>query len=214
MGSRWMLRGVLMLAVLGLGGLGLLTPAGANGGQDGKIKGVAAGLPPEGIIVPLSFGADPVEFQATFGSPSIAFPVILTSATEVKIDEGLLSATLSNGDAVEVEGSINPDGKLLLDELELEDFLELEIDAFIVDIPGDTTLALPLAAGSPAVTVTFSLVVSGTQFPMVITPETKVEGGPLLLTEGARVEFEALFRDDQIQVHKIELEDEDEDEDD
>lgn len=215
MRSKQMLKAVSMLVVLGLGGLVLPYWAAAHGGHDndGKIKGVAAGLPPGGITVPLSVGSSPVEFQVTFGSPSIAFPVILTSATQVKLEEGALSATLSNGDAVEVEGSTNTEGKLLLDELELEDFLELEIDAFIVDIPGDT-LSLPLAPGSPSVTVTFSLAVSTSLLPMVITPETQVEGGTLLLTEGARVEFEALFRDGQIQVNKIELEDEDEDEDD
>ncbi|MCZ7626654.1 MAG: DUF5666 domain-containing protein [Candidatus Methylomirabilis sp.] len=159
--------------------------------------------------MPLAVDADPVEFQVTFGSPSIAFPVILTSATLVEIDEGLLSATLSNGDAVEVKGSINPDGKLLLDELKLEDFLEVEIDAFITSIPGGT-LALPLAPGSPAVSVQFALVVSGTTFSMTITPETQVKEGPFLLTEGARVEFDALLRNGELQVHKIELEDEEE----
>lgn len=137
--------------------------------------------------------------------------MILTSATQVKLEEGALSATLSNGDAVEVEGSTNAEGKLLLDELELEDFFEVEIDAIITSIPGGT-LALPLTPGSPSVFVQFSLVVSGTTFSMVITPDTQVEGGaPLLLNEGDRVEFEALLRNGELQVHKIELEDEDED---
>lgn len=148
MRQRLMLRGVVMLVVLGLGGLVLPYWAAAHGGHDndGKIKGVAAGLPAGGITVPLSVGSSPVEFQVTFGSPSIAFPVILTSATQVKLEEGALSATLSNGDAVEVEGSTNAEGKLLLDELELEDFFEVEIDAIITSIPGGT-LALPLTRG-------------------------------------------------------------------
>jgi hypothetical protein len=76
---------------------------------------------------------------------------------------------------VEVKGSINAEGKLVVDELELENFLELEIDAFIVEIPGDTLLLL-LDPGSPSVTVQFSLAVSGTTFPMVITPRPRSRG--------------------------------------
>jgi hypothetical protein len=207
MQQRLWVGGIVMVVVLGVGGLVL--PYGASAGErDGKIKGLAAGVPGGSITVPLPDGVAPVEFQVTFGSPSISFPVILTSATDVDVEEG--PSILSNGDAVEVEGSINAEGKLLLDELELEDFLELEIDGLIVDIPTvDNTLTLPLAPGSPSVTVLFSLVVSGATFPMVITPATQVEGSTstLVLNEGDRVEFEAVFRDGEIRVQKIEEED-------
>lgn len=211
MRSKQMLKAVLMLVVLGLGGFMPPDWAAANGGDDGKIKGIAAGVP-GGSISLNATGNSTAEFQVTFGSPSIAFPVILTPTTEVKIDDAIFPATLSNGDAVEVEGALNADGKLVLDELELEDFLELEIDAFVIEIPGDT-LQLPLDPGDSPVTVQISLAASTSLLPIVITPETQANGGPFLLTEGARVEFEALFRNGEIQVHKIELENEDEDED-
>ncbi|MBI2882434.1 MAG: hypothetical protein HYY11_00765 [Candidatus Methylomirabilis oxyfera] len=210
MRQRLMFNGMLMLVVLGLGGFGLLSPTGAIGAQDGKIKGLAAGVP-GGSISLAATGNPTTEFQVTFGDPAISFPVVISPATQVKIEEGTLPATLRNGDAVEVEGSITPEGKLLLDELELEDFLELEIDAIITSVPGGA-LTLPLAPGSPAVFVQFSLVASGTTFSMVITPETEVEGGALLLTAGTRVEFEAVLRDSEIRVIKIKSEAEDEDE--
>lgn len=210
MKQRLWVGSIVTLVVLGVGALVL--PYGASAGdRDGKIKGLAAGVPGGSITVPLPAGAAPVEFQVTFGSPSISFPVILTSATDVDVEEG--PSILSNGDAVEVEGSINAAGKLLLDELDLENFLELEIDAF-VDVPplgpgSGGTLTLPLAPGALSVTVLFSLVVSGATFPMVITPATQVEGttSTLVLNDGGRVEFEAIFRDGEIRVMKIEKED-------
>lgn len=211
MKQRVWVGSIVTLVVLWVGALVL--PYGASAAdRDGKIKGLAAGVPGGSITVPLPAGAAPVEFQVTFGSPSIAFPVILTSATDVDVEEG--PSILSNGDAVKVEGSINAAGKLLLDELELKDFLELEVDAF-VDVPplgpgSGGTLTLPLAPGAPSVTVLFSLVVSsGATFPMVITPATQVEGtaSTLVLNDGGRVEFEAIFRDGEIRVMKIEKED-------
>ena len=212
MRSKQMLKAVLMLVVLGLGGFALPYWAAAHPGHgdDGKIKGIAAGVP-GGSISLNATGNSTTEFQVTFGSPSIAFPVILTPTTVVRIDNGAFPATLSNGDAVEVEGVLNAEVKLVLGKLELEDFLELEIDAFVVSIPGNT-LQLPLAPGSFPVTIQISLAGSTSLFPIVITTETQAEEGAFLLTEGARVEFEALFRNGEIQVHKIELEDETEDE--
>jgi hypothetical protein len=196
----------LTLVVLGLGGW--VDPYVASA-EDGKIKGLAAGVP-GGSISLLTSGNPSADFQVGFGDPAILFPVVISPTTQVEVEEGSFPATLSNGDAIEVEGRITPEGKLQVSKLEMEDFLELEINAFIVDIPTlDNTLTLPMAPGSPPVTVTFRLAVSSTIFPMVITPETQVEGStpPLVLNEGEQVEFEAIFRDGEIRVIKIKDED-------
>lgn len=204
----WLGTVFTLVVVLGLGGWVLPYVASA---EDGKIKGLAAGLPVGGISL-LASGNLSAEFQVGFGDPSILFPVVISSTTQVEVEEGSLPATLRNGDAVEVEGSIDPTGKLLVDKLDLENFLELEINAFIVDIPPlgpGGTLNLPLAPGSPSVGVMFSLVVSGVQFPMVITAETQVEGitPTLALNDGDQVEFEAIVRGGEIRVIKIKEED-------
>lgn len=207
MKQRLWLGALLTLVVLGLGGWVLPYVASA---EDGKIKGLAAGLPVGGITLSAALGNSSAEFQVGFGDPAILFPVVISLTTQVEVGEGVFPATLSNGDAVEVEGSIDPaTGKLQVSKLELENFLELEIKALIVAIPTPgNTLTLPLAPG-PSVTVTFSLAVSGVQFPMVITSETRVdESTPsLVLNVDDQVEFEAIFRDGEIRVIKIKKED-------
>lgn len=195
---------VLTLVILGLGAWVSPYAATAN---DGEIKGLAAGVP-GGSIALSATGNPSAEFQISFGSPSLLFSVVISPTTQVEIEEGSFPITVSNGNTVEVEGSIDPaTGKFLVERLKLEDFLELEIHAFIVDVPPSGTggtLTLPMTPGSSPVSVPFSLVVSGQQFFMTLTPDTLVEGvPPLTLNDGDRVEFEAILRDGELKVQKI-----------
>lgn len=143
------------------------------------------------------------------GTPPQLVPVQVTSSTKIKSETGV-PLTLVDNDRVKIDAVIA--GSIIqATQLELDPFPEIEVTGTAQGLPS-AGVTLPLPAGT---SVTFSvLLVPGVSVTVVLTENTKVEEGPLTLTNGAIVQIEAVLQNNVLVVTEISAEDNGGDDDD
>jgi Domain of unknown function (DUF5666) len=186
----------------------------------GKIHGKLLGtvdVPGDSLNLPLAPGSPNVTitlFLGGTGGPAVPITVTPNTKVEAEDDEEEVSEsiTLTDGDLIEMRGKLQ-NGQLVATKIELQEFPEIEVFGS-VDVPG-TSLALPLAPGSPDVTITLFLGgTGGPAVPIVVTASTRVRGGTTLtLHDNDFIEAKARLRSGQIVAVKIRTQNEDEVED-
>ncbi len=156
-------------------------------------------------------------FLGGTGGPAVPITVTRNTKVEAEDDREEVSGniTLIDGELIEVRGKLQ-NGQILATKIELQEFPETKLFGS-VDVPG-TSLTLPLAPGSPDVTITLFLGgTGGPAVPIVVTPSTRVRGGrTLTLQDNNFIEAKTRLLSGQILVVKIGTQNEDdvEDEDD
>jgi hypothetical protein len=170
------------------------------------------------LTLPLAPGSPGVTitlFLGGTGGPAV--PIMVTPNTKVEAEddkeEVSESITLIDGDLIEVRGKLQ-NGQIVATKIELQEFPEIKVFGS-VDVPG-TSLTLPLAPGSPGVTITLFLGgTGGPAVPIIVTPSTRVRGGTTLtLHDNDFIAAKTLLRSGQIVAVKIGTQNEDEVEDD
>lgn len=188
---------VTLVGLLLAGGVGL-----ASAGSDVKVAGIADVLPvgPVGTLtLPLAPGAAPVFLQINVGTASVPVTVQITPATLVKAESGL-PVTITDGDRVKAE-VVAIGGVLRTLKLEVDNFPEAEFIGTVTGLAGGP-VTLPLPAGqSRSFLVALSL--SGASIPVTVTSATKVEHGPVTLSNGQTVQVETVLQNGQLLVTEI-----------
>jgi uncharacterized protein DUF5666 len=193
------------LTVVAVALVGLVLAAGAGlayAGSDVKVAGLVDVLPvgPGGTLtLPLAPGAAPVFLQIGVGTPSVPVTVQITPATVIKAESGL-PVTITDGDRVKAE-VVAVGGVLRTLKLEVENFPEAEFIGMVTGLTGGP-VTLPLPAGQSR-SFLVSLSLSGADIPVTVTSATKVEQGPVTLSNGQTVQVETVLQNGQLLVTEI-----------
>ena len=156
-------------------------------------------LGPGGTLpLPLAPGTPPATIQVQFGIPAFQATIQITPSTTVESETGR-PVTLTDGDRVKVEAVIE-NGVIRATKLELEEFPELHMTGTAGSLPA-AGVVLPLPHGA---TVDFTLTLTpGINVQATLTENTKVEHGPVTLTNGGVVRVEGVVRNGKMLVTEI-----------